>query len=113
MGKEIRYEKVEADEWTLFHRVRVKFDGTWIRRNGSGRECFVPWKASTVNQAVAHRRPRRKHSTLCFGSTVNQVAVHLGRPSCAGRRRFVGTVNQTVVHHGIQEGRNSVVSEVP
>ncbi len=45
MGKEIRYEKVEADEWALFHRVRVKFDGTWIRCNGSERECFVPWKA--------------------------------------------------------------------
>ena len=46
MGKEIRYEKVEADEWALFHRVRVKFDGTWIRCNGSERECFVPWKAT-------------------------------------------------------------------
>lgn len=42
----IRYEKVEADEWALFHRVRVKFDGTWIRCNGSERECFVPWKAT-------------------------------------------------------------------
>ena len=46
MGKEIRYEKVEADEWALLHRVRVKFDGTWIRCNGSERECFVPWKAT-------------------------------------------------------------------
>ena len=27
-------------------RVRVKFDGTWIRCNGSERECFVPWKAT-------------------------------------------------------------------
>lgn len=54
MGKEIRYEKVEADEWALFHRVRVKFDGTWIRCNGSERECFVPWKASIKPDGKGH-----------------------------------------------------------
>lgn len=44
---DVLVSNAESDMAKLDTRLTMlKFDGTWIRCNGSERECFVPWKAT-------------------------------------------------------------------